>query len=343
MSKYSAQAGITIRRLRNGDTLYLSLNLGTKPLFQAIDSQTGAVTPDWTVPANQPIITPQVGSTRNNVVTLSNHAWQYNGAQLNFNGATTDGFTLDSSGKFAMNQSTGALKIVANLANSANMSNDSLIYSVTASVGGVAYNLTKSIDIQIQAAGASSYFGYLVATTLQLDSDHASATVSAELWLSAAPVSSFYVKWYKGSTEWSEKAGQRSITVNRSDIDTSQLLIAEYYLQSGDATYVARAAVTLIDTLDEIIVVPYISSSQKEVDTNKPVTVASRIVRAIDGSVLSPSNPTYLYEIYDGPTWVKLAESTASSIQVTTAHTDQQDGSTHEVVVLVQVNFDSLT
>lgn len=343
MSKYSAQAGITIRRLRNGDTLYLTLNLGTKPLFQAVDSQTGAVSPDWTVAANQPVITPQVGSTRSNIVTLSNHSWKYNGATLNFNGTTTDGFTLDSTGKFAMNSVTGALKVVANLASPSNMSNDNLSYSVTATVGGIAYNLTKSIDVQIQSAGASSYYGYIVATTVQLDSDHTSATVTANLWLSASPVQNFYVKWYKGSVEWQAMAGQKTVTVSRNDIDTSQLLIAEFYLQSADTNYVARAAITLIDTLDEIIVVPYISSSQKEVDENKPVTVASRIVRAIDGSVLTPSNPTYLYEIFDGPTWTKLAESTASSIQVTTAHTDQQDGSAHEVVVLVQVNFDSLT
>lgn len=343
MSKYSAQAGITIRRLRNGDTLYLTFNLGTKPLFQTVDGQTGAISPDWTVAANQPLVTPQVGSTRSNVVTLSNHSWQYNGATLNFNGAVTDGYTLDSTGKFAMNTATGALKIVANLASTSNMANDTLTYSVTATVGGIAYTLTKSIDIQIQSAGASSYFGYLVATTTQLDSDHASATVAAELWLSTSPVQNFYVKWYKGSTEWAAMAGQRSVVVSRNDIDTSQLLIAEYYLQSGDTNYVARAAITLIDTLDEIIVVPYISSAQKEVDVNKPVTVACRIVKAVDGSVLTPSNPTYLYEIYDGPTWTKLAESSSSSIQVTTAHTDQQDGSAHEVVVLVQVNFNSLT
>lgn len=116
MSKYSAQAGITIRRLRNGDTLYLTLEIGDKPLFQAVDSQTGAVSPDWTVAANQPVITPNVNSTRENTVNLANHAWSYNGSNLNFNGATSGGYTLDSTGKFAMNLSTGALKIVANLA-----------------------------------------------------------------------------------------------------------------------------------------------------------------------------------------------------------------------------------
>lgn len=343
MSKYSAQAGITIRRLRNGDTLYLTLEIGEKPLFQAVNSQTGAVSPDWTVAANQPVVTPNVNSTRGNAVNLANHAWSYNGSQLDFNGATSGGYTLDSTGKFAMNLNTGALKIVANLASTSNMGSDTLQYAVDATVGGVVYHLTRSVDVQIQAAGASSYFGFINATTTQLDSDHASATLKANLWLSTSPVSSFYVKWYKGSNPWTAMNGQTQVVVNRNDIDASQLIIAEFYLKSTDTDYVARAAISLIDTLDEILVVPYISSNQKEVDTNKPVTVAARIVKAADGIVLTPSSPSYKFEAYDGDTWQLLAQSTTSSINVDTSMTDQADGSSHEVVVLVTVEFDSLT
>ena len=343
MSKYSAQAGITIRRLRNGDTLYLTLEIGSNPLFQAVDSQTGAVGPDWTVAANQPVITPNVNSTRGNTVDLASHAWTYNGSTLNFDGATSGGYTLDSTGKFAMDLTTGALKIVANLASIANMGNDTLQYEVDATVGGVTYHLTRSVDVQIQAAGASSYFGFINASTTQLDSSHASATLTANLWLSTSAVGSFYVKWYKGSTPWTAMNGQTSVTLNRSDIDAAQLVIAEFYLNSGDANYVARAAITILDTLDEIIVVPYISSAQKEVDTNKPVTVACRIVKASDGSTLTPSSPTYTFEAYDGDTWQLKATSTASSINVDTTMTDQADGSAHDIVVLVAVEFNALT
>ena len=342
MSKYSAQGSITVKRLRNGDTIYLTLELNGIPLFQAVDSQTGIVSPNWGVAANQPVITPHVGTTRGNSATLANHSWQYNGNTLQFTGATSGGFTADSTGKFAMNQTTGALKIIANLASASNMANDTLLYSCTATIGGVAYTLTKSIDVQIQSAGASSYFGFITASTTQLDSAHDSTTLKAELWLATAPVSNYYVKWYKGSVEWSAMAGQKSVTVNRNDIDATQLFVVEYYQNQGDTDYVARAAISIIDTLDEIIVVPYISSANKEVDTNKPVTVAARIVKAADGSVLTPYNPTYKFEIYDGDTWQKLASSTSSSINVETAHTDKQDGTTHDVEVLVTVEFDSL-
>lgn len=343
MSKYSAQAGITIRRLRNGDTLYLTLEIGDKPLFQAVDPQTGDVRPDWTVAANQPVITPNVSSTRGATVNLANHSWTHNGSVLNFNGATTAGYTADSTGKFACNLTTGALKIIGNLASSSQMANDTLQYSVDATVAGVLYHLSKSVDVQIQAAGASSYYGFINASTTQLDSAHAAAVLTANLWLSTSPVNSFYVKWYKGSTPWTAMNGQQSVTVNRSDIDATQLIIAEFYENSSAAAYVAKAAITVIDTLDEILIVPYISSAQKEVDTNKPVTVAARLVKASDGSTLTPSSPTYLFEKYDGTTWAKLGESSSSSINVTTADTDQNDGTTHEVVVLVTISCDSLT
>lgn len=343
MSKYSAQAGITIRRLRNGDTLYLTLDVGAMPLFQAVDAQTGNVSPDWTQAANQPVITPNVRTTRGNNVNLANHAWSYNGSPLIFTGATSGGYTADTTGKFAMNLTNGSLKIIANLASTTNMGNDTLLYSVDATIGGVVYHPSRSIDIQIQKAGASSYFGFIVASTTQLSTDVQSATLQANLWLSTSPVNQFYVKWYKGNTLWSAMNGQTSVTVNRDDIDASQLIIAEFYLRSSDTDYVARSAVTLIDTLDEIMVVPYISSANKEVDTNSPVTVAARIVKAETGATLTPNNVTWKWELYDGETWELLGTSTTSSISVTAAMTDQSDGTTHEVVAIVTVEFDSLT
>ncbi len=340
---YSAQGSITIKRLRNGDSLFLSLELNGKPLYQSYDDQTGTVAPDWSQAANQPILTPNVATTRGNTVSLSLHTWTYNGVQLVFNGASSGGYTTDSTGKFALNPVNGALKIIANLASAVNVANDTLSYSCVATVGGVEYNLSKSVDIQIQKGGASSYYGFINASTMQLDESHDSLTLASELWLSASAVSSYYIKWYKGATEWEAKAGQKTITVNRSDVDGSQLFIAEFYKAQGDANYIFRAGISIIDTLDEIILVPYISSSNKEVDTNNPVTVAARIVRASTNSVLTPSNPSWQFTIMDGDTWTVLGTTTASSIQVTTAHTDQVDGSTHDVEVLVEVSFDSLT
>lgn len=343
MSTYSAQSSITVKRLRTGDSLFLTLELNGKPLYQAVDDQTGSVVPDWSVDANRPVITPKVASTRGNAVSLSFHEWKYNGATLNFNGTTSGSYTLDSTGKFGLNVNNGALKIFNNLASVDNTASDTLSYSCIATIAGVEYNLSKTIDVQIQKAGASSYFGFITASTLQLDSTVSEATLITELWLAATEVSGYYVKWYKDNTEWTDKRGQSTITVTRDDIGGQQLFIAEFYLREGDANYIYRAGITIIDTLDEIIVVPYISSTNKEVDTDNPVTVSARIIRAKDCSVLSPSNPVWQFILMDGTTWEELDTSSSTSVKVTTEHTDQEDGSAHDVVVLVEVSFDSLS
>lgn len=343
MSKYSCQNSISIKRLRNGDTIFLTLEMNGKPLFQTIDKQTGAVAPDWSVTANQPIITPNVGTTRNNSVLLSGHSWQYNSQLLAFNGESVGGFTPDSTGKFAMDPNTGALKIIGNLASPSNMANDTLTYSVVASVGGINYSLNKSVDIQIQLSGASSYFGFINLSTTQLDSDHPSAMLKAELWLAASALSSFHVKWYKGEDEWSEAAGMKEVTLSRDQINGTQLVIAEFYLSASGTSYVYKTAVSIIDTLDEILVVPYISSVNKEVDDGKPVTVAARIVKASTGGALTPANPVWKFTAMDGDTWEEVASSSTPSITISTEHTDRSDGTQHDIEVLVQVSFDSLS
>lgn len=344
MSRYSAQGSITIKRLRNGDTISLVLELNGKPLFQSIDNQTGAAKPSFEVAANQPIITPKAASTRGNAVTLSAFHWSYNGEELSFTGSTDSaGYKADSTGKFAMNADTGALKIIGNLANKNNTANDTILFRCTATVAGIEYSLTKSIDFQIQSAGASSYYGFINASTMMLNGNISEAVLDTELWLSAAEVTDFYVRWYKGDSEMTANRGKKSITVGRDDINASQLFIAEFYLSSDDADYVFRAGISIIDTLDEINLVPYISSDNKLVDTNKPVTVAARIIKASNGSVLTPSSPAYSWQIMDGDTWQVLGSGTDPTITVSTDHTDNADGSQHDVEVLVQVSFDSLT
>ena len=66
-NNYSAQGSITIKRLRNGDSLFLTLETNGIPLYQGVDPESGAVSPDWTQAANQPVITPHANSVRGNL------------------------------------------------------------------------------------------------------------------------------------------------------------------------------------------------------------------------------------------------------------------------------------
>ena len=163
---YSAQNSITIKRLRSNDSLMLTFENNGIPLFQAVDEESGAVSPDWSIAANQPVRTPKVTSARGLAVSLSGHSWAYNGVALNFNGAESGGWKKDSTGKFSLNTSTGAIKIVGNLASKTNIAGDTLTYSCVASTAGVEYNLTGELPIAIQNMGASSYYLAILASKI---------------------------------------------------------------------------------------------------------------------------------------------------------------------------------
>ncbi len=343
MSNYSAQGSITIKRLRNGDTFFISLEITNGiPLFQGVDDKTGAITPDWTVAANQPIITPKVTSARGASVTLGFHQWQYNGINLNFNGATdADGYKLDSTGMFKMNTTTGALRIVKNLASSSNIANDTLSYACVATVGGVEYNLQKSIDVLIQSVGATSYAGYVNASTEQLTSSVTSSTLSTRLWLGASELTNYYVKWYRDNTLWSAKNGMKNISIGNQDVDGTQLFIAEFYKDSASTTPVFRAGIRIIDTSDEYQVICYVSSTQKDVDAGSPVTVKAKIVRYLpDGTTqeITPTGVTWRMDVMDRKTWDIIKTANASTIQVTTAETDR-NGEMGDVEVVAEAEW----
>lgn len=343
MSNYSAQGSITIKRLRNGDTFFISLEITNgKPLFQGVDDKSGAIIPDWTVADNQPIITPKVTSARGASVSLSFHQWQYNGVNLNFNGSVdADGFKLDSTGTFKMNTTTGALRIVKNLASSTNVANDTLSYACVATVGGVEYNLQKSIDVIIQSVGATSYAGYVNASTEQLTSSVTSSTLSTRLWLGASELTSYYVKWYRDNTLWSAKNGMKSITIGNNDVDGTQLFIAEFYKDSTSTTPVFRAGIRIIDTSDDYQVIPYISSTQKDVDNGSPVTVKAKIVRYLpDGTnqEITPTGVTWRMDVMDRKNWDVIKTSSTNTIQVTTAETDR-NGEMGDVEVVAEAEW----
>lgn len=341
MSTYSAQGSITIKRLRNGDNFFISLEITNGvPLFQGVDEKTGVPNPDWTVAANQPIITPRVTSARGNSVDLSSHSWKYNGVALNFNGAETDGWKADSTGKFKMNVSTGALRIVQNLASEVNCANDTLTYECVATISGVEYNLTKSIDILIQTVGANGYIGFIIASTEQLTAEVTSCTLDTKLMLAADYVTSYYVKWYKDDTLWTAKNGQKSITVGRNDVDGTQLFIAEFYKDSSSNTPLYRAGVRIIDTLDEFQVQLAITSANKEVSPGNNVVVEAKVVNMRTNTVVSPAGAVWSLRVMEKKNWSEKRLVSTNTITITTADTDNPTtGEENDVEIHAEVDF----
>lgn len=341
MATYSAQGSITIKRLRNGDSFFISLEVtNKKPLFQGIDDTTGAVSPDWTVAANQPIIKPRVTSARGNPVTLSAHTWKYNGVTLNFNGATADGWTLDSTGKFQTEASTGSLKIVGNLASAVNTANDTLIYESVATMGGIEYPITKSIDILIQTVGANGYVGFIMASTEQLTSDVTTATLATRLMLAANDVTDYYVRWYKDDTLWADRDGQKSITIGRDDVDGTQLFIAEFHLNSSSTTPLYRAGIRMIDTLDEFQIKFTYVSVNKDVAPGNDVTVKAMVHNTRTNSIVSPEGAVWSLRVMEKNGWKEKRRVSTDTITITTADTDDPTtGEENDVELHAEVTF----
>lgn len=341
-NQYSAQGSITIKRLRNGDSLFITLENNGIPLYQGVDQQTGAIAPNWTVAANQPVITPKVTSVMGNTVTRSSHQWAYNGVTLLFTGAASGDWRTDSTGKFQLNTSSGtdggALKIIDNLANAAAVANGQLTYTCVATIAGTNYNLSKSVDVVIQSMGSSAYYGSVLASPEALDSNHITSTLTTALMSGGVPLTTYHVKWYKDNTEWTAMAGQKQITVTRSDVDGTQLFIAEFYASPTDTTPVARAGVYVIDSLDEFVVQLAIISTNTEVAPGKDVTVQAKVVNTRDNSVVVLSNPVWRCDVMDKDTWQALKTVQSDTITVTTAETDV-NGRLNDVEVVAEVEF----
>lgn len=337
MAQLSAQNSLTIHRLRNGDSLYMSFNVDGM-LYQGVDTTSGKITPDWTVAENQPTITPVVSSMRGNGVTLSMFAWKYVGVSLSFTGDSSGNWRKDTTGKFQMDLTTGALKIVGNLASTTNIANDTLEFSCVATVAGVEYNVSKSIDVVIQNIGATSYMGIITATTTQLSEENATSTLKAVLLLGGEAVTTYYVQWYKDSEKWGDRTATKTKAVTRDDVDGSQLFIAEFYLNASDTDPVYRAGINIIDTLDDYIVNLAITSTNKEVDTDKPVTVKATVVNARSNTAVTLSNPVWRMDVMYKKDWTSIKSSTTNTIEVTTAETDV-DGEENDVEVLAEVTW----
>lgn len=326
--QWSAQASITIKRLRNGDHLYIALNNENGiPLFQSVDFDNGnAVAPDWGVNANRPVIVPSVVSAMGAQVSISNPGWQYNGTSLAFTGTESGGWKTDSTGKFALRTADNAIKPVANLADPTHLANGLLTFTCTAHSGGGSYEMSKGIDVILQRGGSSGYYGALTATNMVLDTSNPKSTITASLYLGGAAVEQFYVKWLRDSTAMTQHNGKKQIEATRSGVDGTQLYVAEFYegatAPSASATPVAIAGITIIDAADIYQVRLEITSAKKEI--SKPgdeVTVKASLIDT--RGVAAPGNVRWRLDVLDPTTFKSVKSSDTDTIVVTSAETDR--------------------
>lgn len=364
---FSAQGSITVRRLRTGDVLNLSMSTNGIALWQGNDpTGTGSVSPDWTQAANQPTRTPVLRSAKGKAVTMDDAKWYYNNSEIYFGDTdyVADGKTYKVStnhdGSFAFIAATGELRIIKNLASASNTWNDELRFKCKAVCDNVGYDMEEVLTVEIVKAGASSYYATLVADTQQLELD-ASATptkdrtnLRAELHLGLGDVKEFWVKILNNEAGFiggAVKATSHSPfyqavkQITRSDISGMAMLTAYYYLENPDsnasAQPVAKASIKITDTGDEFDVMLRYTSSNTDVSDGNPVTVEAYVVRMSDNSEYSltgKSGVVWRLDVMNVQTWTSLKSSSTNTIQVTTAETDR-NGEMYDVEVTADVTW----
>lgn len=270
-------ATAAVRRTLKGDTLSLSLQTNGVPLFQGLNPDTFTVSPKWSESGTHPVITPIISSARKNNVTLTSHAWAYNGKDLgfSFSGTGWENSTVDN--RFKLNHTDGSLSIVADLASKVNQDFDTLTYSGVAVLGASTYEMEKSIDILVSMLGGSSYFGGVSADTTVLSKGQTEATLRPWLFNSAGgEVSTYSVKLYRGSG--TDLAGTYNnpasgITIHRDKtgdtdklyVDSHQLFVLEFIVD-GAAVY--RTGIS-IDDISDIYQLALNSIGQVDEDNNQ--------------------------------------------------------------------------
>lgn len=270
-------ATAAVRRTLKGDTLSLSLQTNGVPLFQGLNPDTFTVSPKWSESGTYPVITPIISSARKNNVTLTSHAWAYNGKDLGFSFSGTGWETSTVDNRFKLNHADGSLSIVADLASKVNQDSDTLTYSGVAVLGTSTYEMEKSIDILVSMLGGSSYFGGVSADTTVLSKGQTQAVLKPWLFNSAGgEVSTYSVKLYRGSG--TDLAGtynnpESGITIHRDKtgdndklyVDSHQLFVLEFIVD-GAAVY--RTGIS-IDDISDIYQLALNSIGQVDEDTNQ--------------------------------------------------------------------------
>ena len=300
MSTFSAGGSTPITRIVNGDTLYFRLDGNGNPLFQAVDTESQTIKPDWTVNENQPVITPACTSSLGNKVTLSGFTWYYNGGAIAFPNDVESGWTTSTNfeGKFQLNVEDGSLKIVKNLADANNPASDTLRCDCTAQMSGEKFSVSKSVNVLIQPMSAGAYTGFVTATPTNLSSAAKQCTLTCALYDVSGKMASgaYTVKWYKANDMNNDLGTSQTLTVSRDDVNHVQLFICDFYLANTN-NKCTTAGILITDMADTFEVKHSISDTLGE---SGSVTATAAVYKSKTNEVydISSKSPSWNTGVY---------------------------------------------
>jgi len=300
----SIQGSIVVRRVRQGDTLTTRLE-SDKALYQGIVDGGWLVNPDWTVAANQPTITPVITSSLNDgaiAIVAGTAAWKYNGLQLTFgdDGICTGlvGGGTTGAGLFKLDSTTGALKIIGNLASSTNTNVDKLRFDALVNTG-YETEIGSDIDVRIELVGKNSYTGVVDTTSKTFrEGEVESITATARLTLGLSSISAFKTEWKKGDAVFKAISADKTCDFSRSDVAGSQVFTCNFYVTIDSIDkLVSSFLFVLYDNSDPYMVVLTPVAGSEVTDTNTSVQIQASLKRRSDSIEITAT--TWEFEIYN--------------------------------------------
>lgn len=274
MAQQSAYGSVTIKRLRTGETIYMSFSVN-KPLV-VFYNESGIIT-DWNSSANQPTIIPNVTSMTGSLVSTQDFRWTKDGTEIQFNAGS--GTVTSKDGKFKLNTANGALTIIDADIYGATPHNVNLMFKCNAIVSNISQEVSKPVEISVLSGGSNSYWGAIITDNgTTLNEDRKSITLGAMLLMGGNPVSEPYTyKWSKVTASGNTPIGTtgQPLVVNRDMVDGSTQFQCDFYLGTSAAGDIVEAdGVTVIDTADELtVIVP----SDAEVGYGKEVQIRPKL------------------------------------------------------------------
>lgn len=259
----TASNRLFIQALDDGTTLHASIQ-STKPLTQAWTGS--AAVPNWTQSANQPIVYITLLSGSSYETPDSGGSWIYEGVTLTFD-PTTHISTGVYAGKFqevsytpsGYSAAVPAIKIIGNLAASANVNTDTLAYSGTYTPSGVdasqALPINVSTYINITTVQSGGIFGVInfengISTITQSDQH---LVLTGTLYDdSDSPVSTFNTSWKINNVSKSDDTGHpHQLTITEDDITDNAIVECIFTATVNGASQTFSAFESIDDQQDD--------------------------------------------------------------------------------------------
>jgi hypothetical protein len=244
---------ITLKRLKKGVNVIMSIETENAALYQGWNDKSGTPVPNFTTPANQPILVPKVVATNNQTASITSGSWYYNNTLLVVTTtATSEGFYKCSDARFAINPQNYKLRIIDNIASAQNTSNDIFTFKCSGEAAGSSYETEGTAELHLQIVGSSAAALYIQGPcTLSLEAS--TAQLVARFFIDGKEeLSGYSYLFYDENDKTLQDSTSTTFTVTRDMITAiGGIYCSVYKTGDGKKTYLATDFHKITDIGDE--------------------------------------------------------------------------------------------